>query len=116
MKATGVIEETRRLIEFGWCRGSDARDATGAAVAPGDPSATEWSLLGALGLVAADGDVALEELATALAALAELIADPSLSHWNDQPSRTKEEVLATLARAHTTLEDGRVLVQAMSRN
>ncbi len=116
MDAVGVIDEARQLIAFGWCRGCDARDAVGTAVPPGDPTATEWSLLGALGLVAAHGDVALDELATALAALAELIADPSLSHWNDQPCRTKEEVLATLARAHTALEDGRVLVQAMSRN
>jgi hypothetical protein len=116
MDALGVIDETRRLIEFGWCRGSDARDAHGAAVPPGDPTATEWSLLGALGLVAAHGDVGLEQLATALAALAELIADPSLSHWNDAPGRTQEEVVATLAGAQTALEDGRVLVQAMSRN
>ena len=116
MDAVGVIDETRRLIEFGWCRGSDARDATGLAVPPGDPTATEWSLLGALGLVAAHGDVALDDLATALAALAELIADPSLSHWNDEPGRTKDEVVATLGRAHSALENGRVLVHAMSRN
>ena len=116
MNAVGVINETRRLIEFGWCRGSDARDAVGTAVPPGDPTATEWSLLGALGLVAAHGDVALDDLATALAALADLIADPSLSHWNDQPGRTQAEVVATLATAHTALADGRVVVQAMSRN
>lgn len=116
MDAAEVLEETRKLIEAGWCRGSDARDAAGAAVAPGDPAAIEWSLLGALGVVAAQSKVALEELATALAALAGVIADPSLSHWNDEPGRTQETVLATLARASSDLREQRLTVRALSLN
>jgi hypothetical protein len=116
MDAAGVLEETQRLIETGWCRGSDARDAAGGAVAPGDPGATEWSLLGALGVVAAQSKVALEELATALAALAGVIADPSLSHWNDVPGRTQASVLATLARASSDLREQHLTVRALSLN
>jgi hypothetical protein len=116
MDAAGVLDETRKLIEAGWCRGSDARDAAGSPVAPGDPAATEWSLLGALGVVAAQSKVALEELATALAALAGVIADPSLSHWNDEPGRTKATVLETLARASSDLRDQNLMVRALSLN
>lgn len=116
MDAAGVLEETRKLIEFGWCRGSDARDAVGTAVPPGDPRATEWSLLGALGVVAAQSNVDLEELATALAALAGVIADPSLSHWNDEPERSQAAVLETLGRAAIDLRDQRLTVRALSRN
>lgn len=116
MDAAGVLGETRKLIEFGWSRGSDARDGSGAPVPPGHPDATAWSLLGALGMVAAEGDVGLEELATALAALAELIVDPSLSNWNDAPGRTQAEVLATLDRAAAALDLRRLHVQALSRN
>ncbi|HET8606272.1 MAG TPA: hypothetical protein VFL66_04505 [Gaiellaceae bacterium] len=116
MDAAGVLKETRRLIGAGWCRGSDARDASGRPVAPGDPAAAEWSLLGALGVVAAQSEVELEELATALAALAGVIADPSLSHWNDEPERTQSAVLETLVRAADELRDQRLTVRALSRN
>jgi hypothetical protein len=59
-----------------------------------------WSLLGALQAAAFAGHVArVEEITIAVAAIAELIVDPSLAHWNDESNRTQQEVHAVLEGA-----------------
>ena len=45
MNGHDVLHETALLIGKGWCRGADARDCFGLAVAASDPAATAWSLL-----------------------------------------------------------------------
>ena len=104
-----LLARARELVSQGWCRGTDACGARGEPVEPWDDRATAWSLLGAIvaGLeqeAEASGEVPLEELAAALYALAELVETDSLVDWNDDPSRTQEEVVETLARAEELYE------------
>jgi hypothetical protein len=72
-------------------------------VEPWSPEAQCWSLLGAL-VVAADlqGDpnvVGLGPLRRALGALAEVIEEPLLERWNDDPGRTQAQVASVLESA-----------------
>ena len=105
-----ILGRARELVERGWSRGSDARASSGAAVAPWSPEARCWSLLGAL-VLAADlpGDpdlVGLGPLRRALGALAELIEEPLLETWNDEPGRTQAQVSATLEAARRRCLEG----------
>jgi len=99
----------REFVAFGWCQGSDARDARQLPVQPWSTEATSWSLLGAI-VAAADlpaepGAVTLGPLRRALAALAELIEEPLLANWNDRAGRTQEDVLRTLDAARMLCAD-----------
>ena len=78
MNAQGVLCETAVLVGEGWCSGADARDRAGAAVGALDPTATSWSLPGALAVVAGMPGVDLDTLAVALTAVAGLAADQAL--------------------------------------
>lgn len=106
MNGSELLHEAGALVEQGWCQGTEARDASGAVIDAGDRNATAWSLLGALqATTAGDPTTRIEDVGDAVAALAELIMDPSLANWNDAASRTKLEVLALL-------EDAEVLALA----
>jgi hypothetical protein len=101
-----LLYRARALVERGWCQGADARNGDGAAVEAWDPGAESWSLLGAIVAVleheaAASGEIALDELAAALDALAAVIETDSLANWNDSGTRTRTEVLAVLDTAAT---------------
>jgi hypothetical protein len=98
-----VLRETANLISAGWCRGADARDACGAAVAACDPGAIEWSLLGALVAVSERPDADLDGLKHALWGISGVIADWSLDAWNDAAGRTQVETLQMLAHATASL-------------
>ena len=104
-----LLRAARQLVGRSWCRGADARDGEGRAVNPWDEDAESWSLLG--GIVAAleheaarGKEMPLEDLAAALAALAELIHTDSLVAWNDDPARTQADVVAVLERAEAACE------------
>ena len=92
-------------VRNGWCQGADATDASGEPVEPWSADAARWSLLGAI--VAALGrpdscparQLPLPALAIAMGALADLIYEPSLARWNDDPLRSQREVLTVLERA-----------------
>jgi hypothetical protein len=97
------------LLASGWCQGADARDSEGSTVDPWHERAVEWSVLGAIVATLereahARGEVPLEELASALFALAELIESDSLEAWNDSAERTHGEVLAVLEGAQARFE------------
>jgi hypothetical protein len=100
MSGSKLLHDAGVLVQKGWCQGAEARDASGGPtdVCAGD--ATAWSLLGALqATTVADPTIELQEIGDAVAALAELIADPSLANWNDCETRTKLEVLSVLRNA-----------------
>ena len=105
MQATELLVEARERVASGWSQAEDARGAAGEAVEPWSADARAWSLLGAIvaafedGRMEEDGRVRLNELATALAALAQEIEDPSLATWNDHEHRTQNEVLGVLELA-----------------
>jgi hypothetical protein len=105
MGATELLGAARALVQDGWCQRHAAVDVEGAPVDPWRPEARAWSLLGAI-VSSAEGPrmtmangMPLSELALALGALAEVIADPSLADWNDAADRTQTEVVAALAAA-----------------
>jgi hypothetical protein len=100
MTGSELLHNARELVEQGWCQGAEARDARGAETDVASSSAAAWSLLGALqATTVSDPSTQLQDVGDAVAALAELIADPSLADWNDSEVRTKLEVLRVLQEA-----------------
>jgi hypothetical protein len=100
MNGSKLLHDAGVLVAQGWCQGTEARDASGRATDVGAADATAWSLLGALqATTAADPATELHDIGNAVAALAELILDPSLANWNDSKVRTKLEVLRILKDA-----------------
>lgn len=100
MKGSELLHDAGLLVEKGWCQGTEARDSDGEATDVCSATATSWSLLGALQAASvADPTTEIRDIGDAVAALAELIADPSLANWNDAAARTKLEVLNVLREA-----------------
>jgi hypothetical protein len=104
-----LIDEAATLLRRGWCQDAEARGSDETPVDPWDERAVSWSLLGAIVATleseARDSnEVPLEELAAALHALAAIIEVDSLAAWNDDPERTQQEVLRTLAAAKRNYE------------
>jgi hypothetical protein len=100
MNGAELLHDAGMLVEQGWCQATEARDASGRATDVTAADATAWSLLGALqAITVADPSTELQDIADAVAALAELIMDPSLANWNDSETRTKLEVLSVLRDA-----------------
>lgn len=98
-----LLEEVRALVGQGWSRGADARDLSGRPVDPWARSAVCWSLLGALVAVlereaVANGEMPLEQVASALYALADVIQVESLEDWNDHMAGSQHDVLQVLDR------------------
>ena len=104
MNGSKLLHDAGVLVERGWCQGTEARDATGHATDVVGPDATSWSLLGALqAATAGDPSTELRDIGDAVAALAEVILDPSLANWNDSDARTKLEVLSVLKDAEVLI-------------
>ncbi|HEY6960884.1 MAG TPA: hypothetical protein VI408_03245 [Gaiellaceae bacterium] len=102
MTARELLHDAAGRVAAGWSQGADARASDGEPVDVLDPGAASWSLLGALQSAAfAARGARVDEIKLAVTAIAELIADPSLANWNDQPKRTQDEVRSVLARAET---------------
>lgn len=100
MNGSELLHEAGALVNAGWCQGTEARTAHGSAVDVCDATAASWSLLGALQAAALrDESTRMEDIEVAVAAIAELIADPSLAHWNDVPARTQHRVTELLEQA-----------------
>ncbi len=106
MNGAELLNDAGRRVATGWCQGADARSDRGEEVDVRSDEATSWSLLGALQAAAfGDGGTAIGDIAVAVAALAELINDPSLAAWNDRGERTQREV-------HTLLEEAEGIARA----
>ena len=103
MDGQAFLRETAGLIESGWCRGAAARDCYGEAVEVSDPSATAWSLAGALAAVSERPDCHGTCLRDALWSIAGVIPDTSLDAWNDRAGRS--ETLQMLAHAGSNLRE-----------
>jgi hypothetical protein len=99
------LRRTAYLISHGWCRGAVARDHSGSPIAPSDPAAISWSLLGALAAVSAQPDTNEKTLREALWGISGVIPDTSLDAWNDAPGRTQEDTLQMLGDAENTLSE-----------
>ena len=100
MSGSKLLHDAGVLVQKGWCQGAEARDASGRPTDVDASDATAWSLLGALqASTVVDSTIELQDIGDAVAALAELITDPSLANWNDCEARTKLEVLGVLRDA-----------------
>lgn len=104
--AKEILVGARDLVRQGWCQGVDARDGRDERCAPWSRDARAWSVLGAL--VASEGEgpdvrahssASLAELGQAVALLAEAAGTRSLQAWNDEPERTRDDVIAAFERA-----------------
>ncbi|HEY3576495.1 MAG TPA: hypothetical protein VGK68_00710 [Gaiellaceae bacterium] len=103
MDGHAFLRETAALIASGWCCGAEARNGSGAAVEADDPSATAWSLRGALSVVAERPDAEVDALRDAMWGISGVIPDSELDGWNDAVGRTQADTLQMLAQARTSL-------------
>lgn len=109
MKSTlQILQETRTLLsdKTKWAKGTLAFNGRGQAVAPNDPSATKWCLMGGISLICG-AEWHAQTMDLVYAALRAQI-DPSeftslsgLGSWNDKSETTHELILQTLDKAIT---------------
>jgi hypothetical protein len=100
MNGPQLLHEAGVLVASGWCQGAEAVAPAGEAVDPLAREASRWSLLGALQAAAfGDDSTSIGDIGDAVAAIAELIEDPSLAGWNDAPGRTSHDVERLLGDA-----------------
>jgi hypothetical protein len=114
MNGAELLHEAGKRVQVGWCQGAEARGAGGGVVDVESKEAVSWSLLGALQAAAlVDRQTQIRDIGAAVAAIAELITDPSLAHWNDEPVRTHGDVTTLLAEAESLARDGRVRLHSL---
>jgi hypothetical protein len=109
-----MLTGARRFVDAGWCQGAHARDDAGLEVPSWSEEARAWSLLGALlaswhrqdsqenGNVAAHL-IDAHALGHATEVLGNVIGNVSLERWNDDPGRSRAEVIDALERALVVL-------------
>lgn len=91
MTTVETLRAARIRIEKGWCQGALAKAADGRTVMPDDPSAVSWCVFGATWGGA--------ELSPADHAVVAAHGDSFVADWQDEPERTREEVIALLDKA-----------------
>ena len=100
--AVSTLTVARLLIEIGWCQDASARTARGVKVRARSRKAVAFSALAAV--LHVGGDYELEAYDFLQAAAFDPGCYPTrhyaaLVSWNDEPGRTKEEVLALFDKA-----------------
>jgi hypothetical protein len=108
---TEILLRASDLIHAGWCQDADARSENGRRVYPWSPLARSWSLLGSLMATEgvgrhAVGRIPVHELGQAIVVLGEAASTHSLEAWNDDPDRTRAEVILALDDALLVLRAG----------
>ena len=106
MESVEKLDSARELLEIGWCQGADARSQSGEPVRPWAADAVAWSTLGALVAVAASdemGVMRLEQLGLPALALGIATGSDELQTWNDEPTRTRADVLCVYSEARALL-------------
>ena len=117
MDGSELLHEAGALVTAGWCQGATARDPAGNSTDVRASGASSWSLLGALqAATLRDSSTQVDDVALAVAAIAELIDDPSLSHWNDAAARTQLEVVQLLDRAEVKALTQLIYYESVSLN
>jgi hypothetical protein len=102
MNGAELLQDAARRIDVGWCQGTEATTVEGTPIDVCSAVAAKWSLLGALQAAAVSDEwTQLRDVEVAVSAIADLIEDPSLAHWNDVPSRTAGDVSNLLDRAES---------------
>ncbi|WP_158809644.1 hypothetical protein [Beijerinckia sp. L45] len=88
-----ALAGTRSIVEKGWCQGAFARNQIGDVVLVDAPEACSFCLIAAISKSTAGS----EAWGNAVFAFKSAIGwNSALSTWNDQPDRTRDEVLAAI--------------------
>lgn len=95
-EVTAICARAKELIRQGWVQRTFAKDADYRDVMPEDPAAVRWCLLGAINRSTFELDILPGLVLDSLYRMVDLTWPGSAfgaGYWNDQPGRTKEEVL-----------------------
>ena len=98
-----VLRAVRAKIASGWSQDVNARDRSGNEVSLTSEEATAWTLCTAFALAGKDG-IPMNHLHGAIRAIAEVTEMDSIEDWNNDPSRTQQEVLNALDDAIERVE------------
>jgi hypothetical protein len=98
-----ALNAVRARVVSGWSQGANARDRFGKEVRLGSDEAVAWTLCSAFALAGKDG-IPMNHLPSALRAIADVTETGSLVDWNDEATRTKQEVLDALDEAIRRVE------------
>lgn len=98
-----ALRTVRARVASGWSQDANARDPDGKEVALGSEDATAWTLCSAFALAGKDG-IPMNHLHRALRALAEVTGMDSIEDWNNDASRTQQQVLSALDDAIACVE------------
>ena len=107
-----VLKRARELVANGWTRKTIARDANGRFVTVLSREATSFCVVG--GLMRAQSEMG-GFITRNLRRVLEIAADieyRDIADWNDEPGRTKEEVLAVYDKAIESLSPQLIDVMA----
>jgi hypothetical protein len=113
-----VLEAARERLRFGWTQGAFGRTLAGKGQRKPDPDTVTFCLIGALTSAARAVGADVYTLRRAERLIGEALdndvrvrldhAHSYLPHWNDEPERTKEEVITlvdgTLQRRQDSLD------------
>lgn len=107
-KPIEVLREARKLIvDKGWTQECCARDASGKLCDVGSRAAVAFCMIGAVNRVADMDDPTRPFKAACIALRSVLKTRPGagLGAWNDEKTRTKEEVIDAFDRAIAWIEE-----------
>jgi hypothetical protein len=95
-----ALRAVRSRIDAGWSQAAHARDRVGEEVSIASDEASAWMLCAAFALAGKDG-IPMNHLPRALGVVTGM---NSIEGWNDDPPRTKQEVLDALDAAIERVE------------
>jgi hypothetical protein len=98
-----ALRAVRARIASGWSQDVNARDRFGNEVSLTSGDATAWTLCTAYALAGKDG-IPMKNLHRALRALTEVTEMDSIEGWNNNPSRTQQQLLDALDDAIERVE------------
>ena len=79
-------------VRKGWCKFRLSKDKFGRTVEPDSERASSWCSMGAI-------EAAYVSTYDAMTKLLAVIKSDSIADWNDDPKRTKRQVLAAFRKA-----------------
>jgi len=96
--AVKILERTKELLVGGWCQDHNAEDIHGNTRAWSDRHAASFCVVGALYRAGRDVRGGYDMDIEAYNVMSDVIG-PSLSSWNDDEARRKDEVIAAVDAA-----------------
>lgn len=107
MTPAEVLRKARARIERGWCRESFARDKGNRTIAPWRAEARRFCARGAMMVNGWSDDSVDRKTEGFLAEATGAGSRLGIECWNDDPKRTKAQVLRAFDRAIVLAEEGK---------